>query len=68
MDLARASDWLRFEAARDGIPIYEREPRAWSDFKAEAMLAYFDLAPIISICVEGTRRRLLADARARNRG
>jgi predicted nucleotidyltransferase len=68
VDLARASDWLRFEAARDGILIYEREPRSWSGLKAEAMLRYFDLAPIIAICAEGTRRRLLADARALNRG
>ncbi len=68
VDLAEASDWLRFEAARDGILIYESEPRLWSEFKATAMLRYFDLAPIISICAEGVRRRLIAEAGGHARG
>lgn len=63
VDLTEASDWLRFEAARDGVLIYEGEPGTWANFKAEAMLRYFDLAPIIAICAEGVRRRLLAEAR-----
>jgi predicted nucleotidyltransferase len=68
VDLAEASDWLRFEAARDGVLIHEGEPGLWSRFKAEAMLRYFDLAPIIAICAEGVRRRLIAETRGDVRG
>jgi predicted nucleotidyltransferase len=68
VDLAEVSDWLRFEAARDGILIYESEPGLWSGFKATAMLRFFDLVPIISICADGVRRRLIAEMDGRARG
>lgn len=58
VDLAAASDWLRFQVARDGVLIYQAEPDAWALFKARAMLDYWDLAPTISLCAAGVRARL----------
>jgi hypothetical protein len=37
---------LRFEIARDGKVLVERKPHAWSDFRARAMLDWWDWAPI----------------------
>jgi predicted nucleotidyltransferase len=68
VDLAAASDRLRFEVARDGVLVHEREPGAWARFQAEAAIRYFDLAPLIALCTEGVRRRLLREAEARAGG
>jgi predicted nucleotidyltransferase len=62
IDLAAASDWLRFEVARDGLILHEHEPGAWARFRAESAVRYFDLAPIIALCADGVRRRLARDA------
>jgi predicted nucleotidyltransferase len=48
---------LRFEIARDGKVLVERKPHAWSDFRARAMLDWWDWAPIA--------RRIHAAAAAR---
>ena len=48
LDIVHAADakpLLRFEIARDGILILEREPGAWTDFKTQAMLDWWDWAP-----------------------
>jgi len=48
LDLVHAADGkplLRFEIARDGVLILEREPGAWTDFKTRAMLDWWDWAP-----------------------
>ena len=48
LDLVHAADakpLLRFEIARDGVLILEREPGAWTDFKTQAMLDWWDWAP-----------------------
>lgn len=48
LDLVHAADakpLLRFEIARDGILVMEREPGAWTDFKTQAMLDWWDWAP-----------------------
>jgi predicted nucleotidyltransferase len=37
---------LRFEIARDGRVLVERRPHAWADFRARAMLDWWDWAPI----------------------
>jgi len=68
VDLATASDWLRFQAAREGIMAHERDAGAWARFRGEAAARYFDLAPIISLCAEGVRRRLLKEAEERAGG
>lgn len=47
---------LRFEIARDGRPLVEREPHAWADFKARAMIDWWDWQPTHAIV-----RRVLAE-------
>jgi predicted nucleotidyltransferase len=37
---------LRFEIARDGIPLVERREHAWADFQSRAMIDWWDWAPI----------------------
>ncbi len=37
---------LRFEIARDGKVLVERKPHAWADFRARAMVDWWDWAPI----------------------
>jgi predicted nucleotidyltransferase len=59
IDLDRAPPLLRFEVARDGHLLLEREPHLWSDFKARAMIDWWDWAP--------TARRLQARAAERLR-
>jgi predicted nucleotidyltransferase len=68
VDLAAASDWLRFQVAREGVMLYERDPGGWARFRAESAVRYFDLGPIMALCAEGVRRRLLRESEARLRG
>jgi uncharacterized protein len=58
VDLASASELLRFECARDGVLLYEAGPLMWAHFQAEAALRYYDLQPAVEFCAEGVRRRL----------
>lgn len=37
---------LRFEIAREGIALVERQSHAWGDFQVRAMLDWWDWAPI----------------------
>jgi predicted nucleotidyltransferase len=62
VDLATASDLLRFRVARDGVPLFQGAPDAWPRFQAEAAVRYFDVAPIIALCADGARRRLAREA------
>lgn len=62
VDLATASDLLRFQVAREGLPLFQGAPDAWPRFQAESALRYFDVAPIIALCAEGARRRLAREA------
>jgi uncharacterized protein len=45
VDLRRAPPLLRFEVARSGTVLLERDPGAWVDFKARAMIDWWDWAP-----------------------
>jgi predicted nucleotidyltransferase len=63
VDLAEASDWLRFRIASDGVLLHQGQPTSWPRFVAGAMLRYFDLAPIIALCADGARRALVAGGR-----
>lgn len=56
VELERASDWLSYEVARDGVLLHEAQPGTWARFRAEAALRYFDLRPVIELCVAGARR------------
>jgi uncharacterized protein len=44
--LETAPPLLRFEIARDGIVVLERAPHAWADFRARAMVDWWDWAPL----------------------
>jgi predicted nucleotidyltransferase len=50
---------LRFEIARDGVVLVERRPYAWADFRARAMIDWWDWAPT----ARGIHRALLARLR-----
>lgn len=62
VDLAIASDLLRFQIARDGVPLFQRENGAWPRFQARSAIGYFDVAPIVALCADGARRRLAREA------
>jgi predicted nucleotidyltransferase len=44
--LTEAPPLLRFEIARDGQVLLERQPHLWNDFKARAMVEWWDWAPL----------------------
>jgi predicted nucleotidyltransferase len=64
VDLAAANDLLRFQVAREGIPLFEGEPDAWPRFQAESAVRYFDVQPMIALCAEGVRRRLIREGKS----
>jgi predicted nucleotidyltransferase len=43
--LDTAPSLLRFEIARDGLVVVERESYAWADFRARAMIDWWDWEP-----------------------
>ena len=45
VDLGGAPPLLRFEIARDGLLLFERAPYVWADFRAHAMIDWWDWAP-----------------------
>ena len=63
VELDTASELLRYEIARDGVPLFERELDVWPRFRAEAIVRYLDFKPTLDLCVAGARRRLQAEAR-----
>jgi predicted nucleotidyltransferase len=56
---AEASPLLRYQVARDGVVLKQREPGDWVRFKAQAMVDWWDWAP--------TARRIHAAAVGRLR-
>ena len=62
IDLDRAPPLLRFQIARDGIALVERDTGAWTRFKTRAMLDWWDWAPtarqIHKIAAERLRKEL----------
>lgn len=46
VSLDTASPLLRFEIARDGRVLVERAPHLWADFRARAMIDWWDWAPM----------------------
>jgi hypothetical protein len=45
VSLDNAPPLLRFEIARDGVVLVERVSHAWADFRARAMIDWWDWAP-----------------------
>lgn len=49
---------LRFEIAREGILLFQRDDHLWTDFKARAMVDWWDWAPTHRMIAAGVVRRL----------
>jgi predicted nucleotidyltransferase len=49
---------LRFEIARDGILLFEREDQLWTVFKTRAMVDWWDWAPTHRMIAAGVAKRL----------
>jgi len=63
VDLERAPEALRQEIARQGLLVREGTPGTWADYRAQAFVRWFDLAPLRRWCADGVRRRLREEAR-----
>jgi len=53
-----APSLLRFEIAREGILLFQREDHFWTNFKARAMVDWWDWAPTHRMIAAGVVRRL----------
>ena len=60
--LDEAPALLRFEVTRDGRVLVERAPHLWSDFKAKAMVDWWDWAPTARLFHRAAVRRLQGEA------
>ena len=49
---------LRFEIAREGILLFQREDHLWTGFKARAMVDWWDWAPTHRMIAAGVAKRL----------
>ncbi len=58
VDLAQAPPLLRFEIARDGQLLVERQPHLWSDVKARALVDWWDWAPMARLFSSAAAARL----------
>jgi hypothetical protein len=54
---------LRFEIARRGTLVIEREPHAWAEFRAHAMIDWWDWSPTARIAHRAVATRLSEEAR-----
>jgi predicted nucleotidyltransferase len=55
--LNEAPPLLRFEIARDGVLLLERNPGDWADFRAQAMIDWWDWAPTAKMITDTILRR-----------
>jgi hypothetical protein len=60
--LDEAPPLVRFEIARDGVVLMERHPHGWADFRAHAMIDWWDWAPTARMIHEATAARLRDEA------
>jgi predicted nucleotidyltransferase len=58
IDLDEAPPLLRFEIAREGRLLVEPVPYAWTDFKARAMVDWWDWAPLARMLHAAALRRV----------
>lgn len=63
ISLDAAPPLLRFEIARTGLVLIERDPHAWADFQARALIDWWDWAPTARIIREATIARLREEVR-----
>lgn len=57
-DLNRASGLLRYNAASDGIAVFEREPGAFEQFRLDAITAWLDMASVLGPAYDARLERL----------
>ena len=62
VSLRKAPPLLRFEIARDGRLLVERDPHAWVEFRAHAMIDWWDWAPTARIMHRAVRSGLQREA------
>jgi predicted nucleotidyltransferase len=60
--LDTAPPLLRFEVARQGVLLVEREPHAWAEFRARAMIDWWDWAPTARMAHRVMAARLREEA------
>lgn len=60
--LDEAPPLLRFEIARDGLVLVERDPYGWAEFQAHAMIDWWDWAPTARMMHETMCVRLKEEA------
>ena len=53
---------LRFEIARDGLVLFAREAHTWAEFRAHAMIDWWDWAPTARMMHEVMAARLREEA------
>jgi predicted nucleotidyltransferase len=60
--LDEAPPLLRFEIARDGIVLLERDAHLWAEFRAHALIDWWDWAPTARLMHEAMTARLREEA------
>jgi len=63
VSLDEAPPLLRFEIARNGLVLVQREPHAWAEFRAHAMIDWWDWAPTARMMHQAMTLRLAEEAR-----
>lgn len=63
VDLASAPPLLRMEIARDGVLLLARPAHLWADFKGQALIDWWDWAPLARRFGSAAMARLTAGAR-----
>ena len=63
VDLASAPPLLRVEIARDGVLLFARPAYLWSDFRGQALVDWWDWAPLARRFGAAAMARLDAGAR-----
>lgn len=62
ISLHEAPPLLRFEIARGGRVLVQRDPHGWADFRAHAMIDWWDWAPTARMVHQTVARRLAQEA------
>jgi len=57
-DLNRATGLLRFNAASDGLLVFEREPGTFNRFRLDAISAWLDMAAVLGSAYDARLERL----------
>ena len=61
--LDTAPPLLRFEIARNGLVLVQRDPYTWAEFRAHAMIDWWDWAPTARMMHQAMASRLREEAR-----